>query len=224
MAKIHFKQEDLEKIKQAVQEAEKKTAGEIAVGFIKESSNYAFYELMVSVFCGFFYFVAMVFASHGIETMIKNMFWDYTTDHLLLFYGSTTFLVIFLVYWLTNIPFIDRLIIPKSVMAARVNQRAVRYFMESNVYDTRDRTGILIFISALEHRVELLADKGISEKIPQGKWDDTVNHIIKGIKTNRLTGHLCEAIAGCGELLAEHFPIQPDDENELTDGIAILEE
>ena len=70
-------------------------------------------------------------------------------------------------YFLFNISTLDRLIIPRKIMANKVKERAVRYFMESGVSNTRDRTGILIFISILERRVELLADRGIAEKIPR---------------------------------------------------------
>jgi putative membrane protein len=223
MAKMALKNDDLEKIKKAVKDAESKTAGEIATAFIKESDNYAVYELMFSIIGGFIYFVIMMLFSSNIENTLKRMLWEYTTDHLLIFYGLSTFLVIFILYWLANISFIDRLIIPKSVMQRKVNERAVRHFMESGVYNTKDRTGILIFISGLEHRVELLADKGINEKIPQEKWNTVVSHIIDGIKSGRMVEHLTQSIAQCGEMLAEHYPIQPDDVNELKDDIAILE-
>ncbi len=223
MASINLSNEELETIKGAVSEAESKTAGEIATAFIKESDSYAVYELMFSVICGFIYFFVTMFFSGGIEDTIKGMFWDYSTDHLLIFYGLSTFLLIFIFYFLANIPFLDRLIVPKSVMRRKVNQRAVRHFMESGVYNTKDRTGILIFISGLEHRVDLLADKGISEKIPQEKWDSIVAHIVGGIKSGKMVEHLTESIAQCGELLAEHYPIQPDDVNELKDDIAVLE-
>lgn len=223
MARMDLKNEDLEKIKNAVKNAESKTAGEIATAFIKESDNYAVYELMFSVFCGFIYFVVMMLFSSNIEHTLKKMLWDYSTDHLLIFYGLSTFLVIFIFYWLANISCIDRLIVPKSVMRRKVNERAVRYFMESGVYNTKDRTGILIFISSLERRVELLADKGINEKIPQEKWNAVVSHIIDGIKSGRMVENLTDAIAQCGEMLAEHYPIQPEDVNELKDDIAVLE-
>lgn len=223
MAKINFSKEDLEKIRGAVKEAESKTAGEIATAFIKESYDYAVYELMFAVICGFVYFIVMMFFTNSIETIIKNMFWVYSADYLLIFYGLSTFLVIFIFYFLANIPIIDRLIVPRSVMRQKVNERAVRHFMESGIYNTRDRTGILIFISALEHRVELLADKGINEKIPQEKWNSIVNNIVEGIHSCEVVKHLCESIAECGQLLAEHYPIQPDDVNELKDEIVVLE-
>jgi len=223
MSKINFTNEEKEKIKASVKEAESKTSGEIATGFIKESDNYAVYELTFAVFIGLVYFIVITFFANSIEATIKKMFWDYSSQYLLMFYGFSTFLVIALVYLLANIPFIDRLIVPGTVMQRKVNQRAVRHFLESGVYSTKDRTGILIFISYLERRVELLADKGISEKVPQEKWDAIVGHIIDGIKSNQLVKHLSESIRECGNLLAEQFPIQPDDVNELKDDIQILE-
>ncbi len=223
MSKINFTQQDLDKIKKTVNKAESKTSGEIATAFIKESYDYAIYELTFAVLCGFIYFFIMMFFAGNIENTIRNMFWEYSSNYLLIFYGFSTFLVISIFYFLANLSFIDRLIIPKKVMKHKVNERAVRYFMESGVYDTQDRTGILIFISFLERRVELLADKGISEKIPEEKWNKIVAHIIKGVKENSLVKNLTESISECGELLAEHFPIEPDDKNELKDDIEILE-
>jgi len=218
-----FTQQDLEQIKGAVKEAESKTAGEIASAFIKESDNYAVYELTFAVMAGFVYFIIVTFFTHGIEHALQKMFWEYSSQYLLMFYGFSTFLVIALVYLLTNIPIIDRLIIPKKVMMEKVNQRAVRHFMESGVYNTADRTGILIFISYLERRVELLADRGISEKITGEKWHSIVRHIIDGIHAGQLVKHLTESIRECGDLLAEHYPIQPGDVNEIKDDIRILE-
>ncbi len=223
MNKIKLSPEELLEIKNAVQTAEGTTAGEIATAFIKESDDYAVYELLFALFCGFLYLMGIMFFESSIEQTIKAMFWDYSIRHLLVFYSFSPFLVIAIFYFLANFPIIDRLIVPKSVMKRKVNQRATRHFLESGVYNTKNRTGILIFISQLEHRVELLADKGIAQNIPQEKWDSLVNHIIAGIKAKRLVPHLKEAISQCGQLLAVHYPIQTDDVNELKDDIAILE-
>ncbi len=223
MPKVKLNKNDLDKINQAVKEAESKTSGEIAAAFIKESDDYAVYELTFAVICGFIYFTVMMFVAKGIENVIRSMFWDYSLDYLLIFYGFSTFLVIALCYLLANFPFIDRLIVPKSVLRRKVKERSARHFMEAGVANTKDRTGILIFISSLERRVELLADSSINAKISQEKWDDMVNHIVAGIKANRLADHLIQAIRECGDLLAEHFPIRRGDVNELKDEIHLLE-
>lgn len=223
MASIKFTAQELEEIKQAVKDAESQTAGEIATAFIKESDNYAVYELLFAIFCGFFYFLIISVFGDAIEHALKDMFWDYTPQYLLSFYGFSTFLVIGFFYLLANLPFIDRLVVPKAVMARKVNERAQRHFLESGVYNTKDRTGILIFVSGLEHRVELMADKGISDKISQQKWNHLLDQIVVGIKEGKMVQNLCDSIRECGKLLAEHYPIQPDDINELKDDIAILD-
>jgi len=223
MSKITFKEKDKESVSKAINQAENKTSGEIAVAVIKESYDYAIYESIFAVLGGFIYFMIMLFYVPEIENILRKMFWDYSALYLLIFYGFSTFVVITILYFAANISALDRLLVPRSIMEKKVNERAVRHFMESGVYNTRDRTGILIFISLLERRVMLLADSGISEKITQDKWDSMVNDIISGIKKGELTKHINSAIKECGSLLEEYFPIKDDDTNELPDKIDILE-
>ncbi len=223
MSGFKLSKDDLKKISSAVKEAESKTSGEIATAIIKESYNYAVNELLFAVIVGFIYFVVMMFFVGSIENRLQSLFWDYNIGYLLIFYGFSTFLVIAIFYFLGNISTIDRLIVSKKIMQQKVKERALRHFMESGVYNTKDRTGILIFISILEKRVELLADSGINEKIQPEKWQSIVDNIIEGIKKKNVTSHLIESINECGKLLSQHFPIQPDDINELSDEIDILE-
>ncbi|NQT64715.1 MAG: TPM domain-containing protein [FCB group bacterium] len=223
MSGFKLRKEDMKKIGSAVKKAESKTSGEIATAMIKESYNYAIYELIFAVVIGFVYFIVMMFFTGSIEQFLQGNFWDYSVNYMIMFYGFSTFIVITLFYFIGNISSIDRLIVPKKILIQKVQERATRYFMESGVYNTKDRTGILIFISILERRVELLADSGINAKIPQEKWQSIVDNIIKGIKQKDIASHLTESINECGDLLVEHFPIQADDKNELTDAIDILE-
>jgi len=53
--------------------------------------------------------------------------------------------------------------------------------------------------------------------------DAIVLHIVDGIQTKQMAKHLAESIRECGNLLAQHFPIQPDDVDELRNEIRILE-
>ncbi len=223
MPQFHFSPKNLENINNAVKKAERKTTGEITLSVIKESYDYTAQELMFGIIGGFFYFIIMMFFTAKVESLIQGMFWDYSPHYILIFYGFSTFLVIFIFYLIANLTFMDRLIVSRKLMRKKVNERAIRHFMESGVYNTKDRTGILIFISLLEKRVELLADRGISKKISQEKWNSIMEHIIEGIKTNRFVDHILEAISQCGNLLSQHFPAHPDDVNELGDELQILE-
>jgi len=215
--------EDKKRISAAVAKAESKTSGEIGTAIIPESYDYAIQELLFAVAAGFIYFAVILFFHSNIESWLSSMFWDYSDIYLTAFYGFSTFIVITLVYLLANLPIVDRMICSKSLMACKVHERALRHFVESGIYNTVHRTGILIFISVLEQRVELIADSGINELIPQDKWDSIVKHIVAGIKENKPADKLVEAIETCGELLAENFPIQADDINELSDEIKVLE-
>ncbi len=223
MSGFNLSKDEMKKISSAVKNAEGKTSGEIATAMIKESYDYAIYELMFAVIIGFLYFVIMMFFVGNVEQLLQEKFWDYSVNYLVMFYGFSTFIVITIFYFIGNISSIDRLIVPKKLRNRKVQERATRYIMESGVYNTKDRTGILIFISIMERRVELLADSGINELISPEKWQNIVDNIIKGIRQKEIVDHLVESINECGNLLAEHFPIQTDDKNELTDDIEILE-
>ncbi len=223
MSKIKLNDAEFKRIDLAVKEAESKTSGEIATAMIKESYDYASSELLFSIIGGFIYFVVMLFFIGDIQGWLQSILWDYSINHLVLFYGVSTFVIIGLLYIISNSDFIDRLIVPKSVMKEKVHHRAVRHFVESGVSRTKDRTGILIFISLLEHRVEILADSGINQHIKPEKWQGLVDKIIIGIKKGDVVDNLVETIGECGNMLVEYFPIQPDDVNELSDKIEILE-
>jgi putative membrane protein len=223
MAKFKLTQKHIDRLSETVKKAESKTTGEIATAFIKESDEYSLWELYFSLICGFVYFIIMMFFVSPIESWLSTMFWNYDVSYIVLFYGFSTFLVIGIVYFIASITLIERLIVPNRVLKEKVENRAMRHFIEAGVHNTKDSTGILIFISYLEKRVLLLADSGISAKIPQKKWQEIVQHIIDGIHAGKMVDHLAEAIEECGVLLAEHFPIKPGTVNELDNEIAILE-
>ncbi len=225
MKTLNFSDSDLEKIGKAVKEAEKETSGEIKVAFIRESYDYAKFELFFALIAGFLSLGVLMIFPEKIEFFVKNMFWEYSPVYTAIFFGIFPFLIITIFYLLANLSFVDRLIVPGSVMARKVNERAVRYFMESGIFNTRDRTGILIFLSFLERRVELIADKGISSKIPKERWEDIVSHITDGIRSGKTIENLVDSVRECGIILSESdkFPIKPDDENELEDSVSVLE-
>jgi putative membrane protein len=216
--------EDNERIKRAVGRAEGRTSGEIVTAIIKESSDYAFYELVASLAAGFIYYLICLFAYNDISRLLSRMFWSYTEMYTTLFIGITTIIMIGLFYILANIEGVDRLIVPSGVISRKVNRRALLFFGESGLFDTKDRTGVLIFISLREKRVELLADKGINALVKEDAWNHIVSGLISSIKEKKLVDGLVQAVDDCGDILVEHFPKQADDENELSDDVHILED
>ena len=219
-----FSEADLTKIREAAAAAEKKTSGEIASAVINESSDYAYYELLFSVLAGAFFFILLLFFHGGIVSWLDGVFWGGAGWQAAGFYGLVSLLVGGLVYLAANIPGFDRVIVPGTVIDKKVHRRALVHFMESGVYDTRDRTGILIFISLKERRVELIADAGINAKVQPGEWDGIVEGLILSLKEDRAAEGVVEAVTACGRILSASFPIKPDDTNELPDGLVFLED
>lgn len=223
MSKFKIDKDKLKKISEAVKDAEKKTSGEIATAFIKRSDDYYLYRFLFSVIIGFIYYEIILLLIDDIESFMRSAFWDFDYTYILNFVVFSLLLVIIFVFFISKINPILRFIVFKKVKNKRVHQRALRHFVEAGVYDTRDKTGILIFISEMEKRVELIADRGINEKIEQNQWNEIVNNIVRGIKEEKWEERLVESIKMCGELLEKHFPIKPDDTNELKNEIDILE-
>lgn len=220
----YFSKKDLDLISKAVKEAENNTSGEIATAFIKQSDSYAIYELLSALIAGIVFFNILLLFYNPIEKLIQFTTWDYQPFYTVAFYGFASFVIIGLLYLLFNLPFFDKLIVPKKIMAEKVSNKALLHFIQSGVAETKDRTGILIFISYWEQRVELIADKGINEKISQDKWDRIVENLVADIKSKDMKGGLLRAIRACGFILDEHFPIKIGDVNELDNNITFLED
>ena len=109
----------------------------------------------------------------------------------------------------------------RSKIDEEVHQRALQAFFSRDLHATKDRTGILVMASLLEHRVEILADTGINAKVSQETWQGILTELIGKIKSGELTEGICNAVRECGEVLAEDFPGTHDNPNEISNKIII---
>ncbi|HHU36209.1 MAG TPA: hypothetical protein GXZ47_03170 [Treponema sp.] len=221
--KLKLTQDDFTAVKDSVAQAENNTSGEIAVAIIGESSDYSFHELFAALIFGAIVFSLLLPFHHSIGNLLDRFFWEVPEWVHAAIYGTTGFFATALFFAFANIPIIDRLVIPRRVRTHAVYTRALRHFVESGVYATRERTGILIFISLMEHEVRILADNGISEKIDQSTWNTLANTIALGVREGKTASVLVEGIGECGRILAEYFPAQEENKNELADGLILLE-
>ncbi len=72
-------------------------------------------------------------------------------------------------------------------------------------------------MSVFERRAWVLADRGINAKVDQAEWAGIVGELTAAIKAGQAAEGLCRAVRACGALVAERFPVRPDDVNELAD-------
>ncbi len=210
-------------IAEAVKQAESSTSGEIATAIISESDSYHGFELSATLFIGALTFLVMLLRLPALESILSSSIWNYSSFHLVLTIGCTLFLVLIITYLLINIPAVNRLVVPKKEQESKVRQRALVHFMEAGVTETKERTGILIFISTRERRIELIADSGIDAVIDSSTWSEVVELILEGIKSNQVKDGIISAVTKCGKLLSEKFPSNEENPNELNDSIVELE-
>ncbi len=205
IAEKFFSEYEKNRISETIKSVEKKTAGEVAVMVVDSSEEYREAEILGGISLGsLFAFVITFYFFH-------SSIWWYIPLSFVMFFPAS--------FFFHKIPELKTAFISKKRQEKAVFQRALRAFYEKGLYKTRQNTGVLFFISLFEHKVWVLADKGIYEKIRQEKLNNFAKKITEGIKQKRACDALCEAIIEAGELLALHFPITPEDINELTDKV-----
>ncbi len=203
-----FSAQDKERLAAAVNAAEARTSGEIVPFVSGRSDSYPEAALRAGLL---FAFVALfVFSLLAIGTTL----WLPVgiPEVTIIAVGCFVLGAALAAY----VPAFKRLFIPAGVLQQRVDEHAAMAFLDEEVFTTRERTGILIFISLFEHRVRVLGDSGINQKVRQEEWDEVVRLIVDAMKIGRPAEGLLQAIARCGELLERHgVEIRQDDTNEL---------
>jgi len=196
-----FTSEEKSFIEAAVRDAELKTSGEIVPMVVDASYDYPRAEIIGG---GCF--------AMGTALLLA---WAFGASSEWVF--LPIFLALYLPFkWLVRFtPSLKRLLIHPTEITTEVEEKALVSFVEQGLHHTRDETGILILISLFEHRVHVLADRGINAQVPPGTWDEIVAVVTEGIRQDRTCEALCAAIGRCGELLEGHFPRKADDTDEL---------
>ena len=208
-----FTDAEQERIKQAVRQAELVTKGEIVPMIVQASARYREAG----------YRTGLMLALLSLALLLTiEIYWLPWGWHA----GNAGWLLLAVVVsyglgqGLGRAPMVIRLVTSRERLAHKVALRAEQAFYKHGLHHTQGRTGVLIFVSLLERRVQVLADKGINDHVPVGTWDGLVNGIIDGIKTGQATDAICAAIAKCGVLLAQLSPAgSGDNPNELSDSL-----
>lgn len=97
--------------------------------------------------------------------------------------------------------------------------RAKEIFVDLEMYKTKDRNAVVLYMATKDHQLALFGDVGIYEKVGQPFWDNEVRVMLSEFKQHHFIDAVCKIIGDVGEALKTNFPYQDDDKNELEDGI-----
>jgi uncharacterized membrane protein len=100
-----------------------------------------------------------------------------------------------------------------------IEELAKREFIKLGIKKTRDKTGVLIFILLKEKQFYILADSAINDKVHEDTWHNIKNMMQEMFKRGYFAKGVMKGIEETGKVLAQHFPIKPDDTNELSDRV-----
>lgn len=228
----HLSPSDMAAIETAVREAEARTTGEIYCVVTEESGHYA--ETVIAWAAGVALLGPALLLLGGVHVTIPDLFTTWSALDVgaaieqavrnALVGAIVTQGVLFVVTALiVAIPPVRRALTPKSLKRHRVQRRAAEQFAAKGLHLTRERTGVMIFVSLGERMAELIADEGIADHVEPQVWDRAMAALTEGLKRGDPEAAFEGAVRQCGDVLAQKFPARPgDNPNELSDSVVVL--
>lgn len=207
-----FSPEDRAQIAAAIKKAEGRTAGEIVPFVVEQSDDYEIAWWRGGMCLSLTAIVALLFMRE-----FTSLWLNLRLAQIVILILGAQAAGMGAVYFT---PMLRRLFAGQRLLDLRVTQRAAEAFVAEEIFRTKDRTGILIFLSLLERKVIVWGDVGINAKVEQEEWNEVVHLIISGMRAGQPARALIAAIEKCGVLLHREGVIRrPDDTDELTDAL-----
>lgn len=204
MVRSILSEADEREIEAAVARVEEKSATEIVIAVVPSSGQYIGFRAGIAFGWG----LGLVFLLHWLRPELE-------VGWLLLLEPVVMALVYVILGWEPA----RRLLIRREEADQAVRQRAFALFAERGVHRTRDRTGLLIMISELEHRVIILGDSAVHDRLHDEGWVEQVSFLVQRIRDGQAKQGIIEVLEHLTPVLTEIAPVRPDDTNELPNAI-----
>jgi putative membrane protein len=203
---MEFTKEDFESISTAIHAAEQRTSGQIVCVLVRSSSDYIDIPVLW----------ASVLALCLPWPLIYFTQWSAQRIFLL----QIVLFLIVAVLLLLSMP-LRLTLVPRPVQRVRAYRAALEQFMVRGITRTKNRTGVLIFVSLAEHYARIIADEGIARKVHHSEWQAAVDSLTACMRADQIRAGFIAAIERCGDVLATHAP--PDgSSNELPDRLYVM--
>ena len=113
--------------------------------------------------------------------------------------------------------------LPVAVLrrSSTVRARAIDIFSELRVWDTEENTGVLIYLQLIDRDFEIVADRGISARVPQAEWDAIAARMQAAFCAGDFEAGVLTGLEEITTLLAREFPARGQNPNELPDEVVV---
>lgn len=196
---------DYDSVAAAIREAEQRTCGQIVCVLAHTSSDYAHIPILWSTL------VALL-------TPWPLIYFTQWSVQRIFLAQLIVFLITALVFsW----PGLRILLVPRAVQRARAHRAALEQFVLRGISHTRNRCGVLIFVSLAERYARIIADEGVAQKVSAAEWQAAIGALTKHMRDGHIAAGFIAAIERCSAVLAQHAP--PDGSaNELSDRLYVI--
>ena len=203
---MEFTQQDHEAISAAIHAAEQRTSGQIVCVLVRSSSDYVHIPLLwASVLSLCLPWLLIFFTQWSVQRIFLLQI--------------ALFLVVAVLAFL-SMP-LRLALVPRPVQRARAHHTALEQFLLRGITRTKNRTGVLIFVSLAEHYARIIADEGIAGKVHHSEWQAAIDGLTARMREDQIAAGFIAAIERCGDVLATHAP--PDgSSNQLPDRLYVM--
>lgn len=206
----YLSSDDLKKIEATISRVEESTSGEIVPVIVKRSSSVGHVPLTLALLITLFIAIA--------ELPFSDWLW---VTPWVWFWPVLLVVIYYISYFLGKIPWVQKALVPEKDEVDQVHRRAHLEFYSNLIHRTEAGTGILIFVSVMEKKAVILADEGISQKLPPDTWDQVLAQLRESLHNDQWGDGFVQAIENCGQHLKTHFPITSPGQNELKNHLVV---
>lgn len=107
----------------------------------------------------------------------------------------------------------DSYLLQSHSMPRLIRHRAVAEFARLHVWDTAQNNGVLIYLLLAERAIEIVADRGLNERVPQAVWSGIIATLAESTRGGHFEDGLKAAVDSVSALLMQHFPLQRGERN-----------
>lgn len=108
----------------------------------------------------------------------------------------------------------------ESKCKGEVLDRAAWLFKKLGMQATKDRNGVLVYLSVNDRKFAVIGDSGINKVVPDGFWDGIKELMAWHFTKGGFAEGLIKGVEMAGQQLKQYFPCLADDVNELSDEIS----
>jgi putative membrane protein len=187
----------------AIRAIESATSAEVVVAVRARSGHYRHTDYLVGFALSFAALLVFLFDSHEFEI-------DWMPVDTLVAFALGTLLS-------AGVPPLRRFFTSRKLMRANVATAARAAFVELKIARTSGRSGILVFVSKFERRVEVVPDIGVDPVVLGPAFADAVDALDAALRSRASFPKFLDALRSLGPVLGKALPRLEGDVNELPD-------